>query len=158
MTGLEFLHFSTRLYKDHPDYKKIEDQALFDMAEKLALEPEALKNRVHTYSKGMRQKLGLLSTLLSVAEFIILDEPMSGLDPKARTHVKDMLLELKASGKTVFICSHILEDMDELCDRVAVLDNRRIMFFDAPAKLKSETKCKKLERAFLQFIEKKAPA
>ncbi len=158
MSGLEFLRFSTALYKNHPEYRKVTDNEFFDMADKLALDPAALNNRVHTYSKGMRQKLGLLSTILTAAEFLILDEPMSGLDPKARACVKDALLGMRAKGKTVFICSHILEDMDEICDRVAVLDNRRIVFFDTPQKLKSVTGCKKLERAFLQFIEKKAAA
>ena len=158
MTGIEFLRFSTTLYKDSEGYRAIEDAEFIDMAKRLALREEALQARVQTYSKGMRQKLGLLSTLMTASDFLILDEPMSGLDPLARSHVKDYLLEMKRLGKTFLISSHILADMDEICDRIVVLDQKRFQYDGTPADLKKRTNEEKLERSFLQFIEKQDAA
>ncbi|MFK7839970.1 MAG: ABC transporter ATP-binding protein [Bdellovibrionales bacterium] len=149
LTGLEFLHFSLKLYGE-----KGSDELFYEYAEKLALDKNALKRRVQTYSKGMRQKLGLLGTVLTNCKLLILDEPMSGLDPRARTLVKDMLMNLKSEGRTIFLSSHILADMDEICDKVAVLHDGKIQFTGKPAELKKQTKSENLERAFLHFIEK----
>ena len=124
----------------------------------MALDADVLKRRVQTYSKGMRQKLGLLGTTLTGCSLLILDEPMSGLDPMARSHVKDMLAEAQTKERTIFLSSHILADMDEICDRVAVLHNNTIMFVGTPSELKKKTMSKNLERAFLHFIEKKDAA
>lgn len=149
LTGAEFLTFSLQLYG------RKRDEVLFaEKAEALALDPAALKRRVHTYSKGMRQKLGLLGTLLTGCNLLILDEPMSGLDPAARTLVKDMLLDARAQGRTVFLSSHILADMDEICDEVSVLHAGTIRFTGAPQELKDRTDSENLERAFLCFIDK----
>ena len=149
LTGIEFLCFSLRLYN-----QKVDDVVFYEYAEKLALDRSALKRRVQTYSKGMRQKLGLLGTVLTGCKLLILDEPMSGLDPRARTLVKDMLMDIKKEGRTIFLSSHILADMDEICDNVAVLNDGHIQFTGKPADLKKQTKCNNLERAFLHFIEK----
>jgi len=153
LTGIEFLRFSVRLYD-----QKVSDDIFYEYAEKLALDKSVLKRRVQTYSKGMRQKLGLLGTVLTNCKLLILDEPMSGLDPRARTHVKDMLLEIKKQDRTIFLSSHILADMDEICDNVAVLHDSKIQYVGAPAKLKSKTSTKNLERAFLHFIQDKKTA
>lgn len=149
LSGMEFLKFSLKLYG-----QPFSEDRMVKAAEKLALDPKALKRRVHTYSKGMRQKLGLLGTVLTGCDLLILDEPMSGLDPKARTLVKDMLVETKAKDNTIFLSSHILADMDEICDRIAVLHNGQIRYVGTPADLKKQTKSKNLERAFLHYIEK----
>jgi len=149
LTGIEFLRFSLKLYN-----QKVDDAVFYEYAEKLALDKAALKRRVQTYSKGMRQKLGLLGTVLTGCKLLILDEPMSGLDPRARTLVKDMLMEIKKEGRTIFLSSHILADMDEICDNVAVLHDGHIQFTGKPAELKKQTKCDNLERAFLHFIDK----
>ena len=153
LTGLEFLKFSLELYKQ-PFHKDV----VIENAEKLALDPGALKRRVQTYSKGMRQKLGLLGTVLTGCGLLLLDEPMSGLDPLARTLVKDMLTERKAANQTIFLSSHILADMDEICDRVAVLHEGTIRFTGSPADLKKQTGAENLERAFLHFVEKRSAA
>lgn len=149
LTGIEFLRFSLKLYN-----QKVDDSVFYDYAERLALDKSALKRRVQTYSKGMRQKLGLLATVLTNCKLLILDEPMSGLDPRARTLVKDMLMGIKKDGRTIFLSSHILADMDEICDNVAVLHDGSIQFTGKPADLKKQTSCENLERAFLHFIEK----
>lgn len=153
LTGMEFVQFSLSLYK-----RKLDKKAVYEAAEKLALDPKALDRKVNTYSKGMRQKLGLIGTLLTRCEFVILDEPMSGLDPMARTLVKDMLMDVKSKEQTIFMCSHILSDLDEMCSRIAVIHKGRVIFVDAPSALKTETKTDNLERAFLSFIEDKAAA
>lgn len=149
LSGMEFLKFSLKLYK-----QPFNEEAMYEAADQLALDRAALKRRVQTYSKGMRQKLGLLGTVLTNCELLILDEPMSGLDPKARTLVKDMLVETKSKDNTIFLSSHILADMDEICDRVAVLHDGKIQYVGTPANLKEITKSKNLERAFLHYIEK----
>ncbi len=87
----------------------------------------ALKRRLHTFSKGMRQRAGLCFALLHDPELVILDEPMSGLDPLGRKMVCELILALKQQGKTVFFCSHILSDTERLCDRIAILDRGRLV-------------------------------
>lgn len=149
LTGIEFLRFSMTLYGLKPD-----DEVLFEKAEQLALERKAVKSRVQTYSKGMRQKLGILATLMTGCPLMILDEPMSGLDPMARTMVKDMLQEARAAGRTVFLSSHILADMNEICDRVGVLSAGTLVFTGTPAELKKQGGNDNMERAFLSVIEK----
>ena len=73
------------------------------------------------YSKGMLQRVGLCQTLLHDPEVILLDEPMSGLDPVGRSLVRDIILEERAAGRTVFFCSHVLSDVESICQRVAIL-------------------------------------
>lgn len=149
LSGLEFLKFSLKIYN-----KTATTDELYEAADKLALDRKALARKVHTYSKGMRQKLGILGTVFTGCDLFILDEPMSGLDPMARTLVKDMLVETKSNDNTIFLSSHILADMDEICDRVCVLHEGVLKFVGTPEDLKKKTKSKNLERAFLHYVEK----
>lgn len=153
LTGFEFLKFSMKLYK-----QEFSKDAMVETAEALALDPSALERRVHTYSKGMKQKLGLMATLLTGASLFILDEPMSGLDPMARALVKKMINKMRDKEKTIFLSSHILADMDELCDRVALLHDKTIQFVGTPDALKEQTNAQSLELAFLHYIEKNVAA
>ncbi|SDU60576.1 ABC transporter ATP-binding protein [Desulfobacula phenolica] len=82
----------------------------------------ARKRRLRTYSKGMTQRAGICFALVHDPELIIFDEPMSGLDPLGRKLVVDMVLDLKKKGKTILFCSHILNDVERLCDRMAIMD------------------------------------
>jgi ABC-2 type transport system ATP-binding protein len=123
------------------------------MAEGLDLDPQALDRRIRTYSKGMAQKLGLLATLLTDLPLLILDEPMSGLDPKARILLKQQLSGYRRRGRTIFLSSHILADHDELCDRVAVLHRGRLGYVGSPHDLKNRQRTATLESAFLAEIE-----
>jgi ABC-2 type transport system ATP-binding protein len=127
------------------------------LAEQLDLDPLALTRPIRGYSKGMAQKLGLLATLLTDRPLLILDEPMSGLDPKARIRLKQQLAAYRARGRTIFMSSHILADHDELCDRVAVLHQGRLGYVGSPAALKERQRAATLESAFLAEIER-APA
>lgn len=148
LSGRAFIKFSLNLYK-----RAFENESIIQFAKRLELDPAALGRRVQTYSKGMRQKLGLMGTVLTNANLLILDEPMSGLDPLARVRVKDVLQECRTSGKTVFLTSHVLVDMDEICDRVAVMHQGQIQFIGTPEELRKKTGAENLERAFLQLIE-----
>lgn len=153
LSGMEFIKFSLSLYKTPFVEKDIKDAAT-----RLALDPAVLKNRVQTFSKGMRQKLGLLATLLTGCPLLILDEPMSGLDPRARALVKDMLREVKSQGRTVFLSSHILSDMQELCDRVVVLHDTKFQYEGTPQELLQQGASDNIERAFLNIIDRSKAA
>lgn len=148
LKGIEFIEFSLKLYG-----RKMSREEICAQAERLALDPKALNKRVQTYSKGMRQKLGIIATVFTDCPLLILDEPMSGLDPRARSLVKDMLAERKKEGQTIFFSSHILADMDEICDRVTLLHDKEIKFTGKPSALKKESGKKNLERAFLETIK-----
>ncbi len=148
LTGMEFMKFSFQLYK-----RPFNKEEIIEAAKSLALDTDALSRRMNTYSKGMRQKLGLMGTLLTGCSLFILDEPMSGLDPRARALVKKMINDIANEDRTIFLSSHILADMDEICDRVAVLHNSKIRFVGHPSELKEKTGADNLEQAYLEFIE-----
>lgn len=147
LNAYEFMRFTLSLYKRTLDRKQADA-----MADKLGLKLSFLPRRAQTYSKGMRQKLGLMTTFLTGSPLLVLDEPMSGLDPLARSQVKSLLAEARAEGRTTFLSSHILSDMEELCDRVAVLHGGRIMFIGKPSELLATQGGRHLEEAFLSLI------
>lgn len=153
LSGLEFLKYSASLYK-----VRLSTQACEEAAHELALDPRALRRRVQTYSKGMRQKLGLMSTVLTGCDLLILDEPMSGLDPSARARTKNFLAKARARGATIFMSSHILADMEEVCERISILHDRNILFRGTPQAFKSQLQAPSLERGFLHFIEQRSVA
>jgi ABC-2 type transport system ATP-binding protein len=148
LSGLEFIKFSLDLYK-----RPFAEADVLAAADRVSLSREALRRRVNTYSKGMRQKIGLMGTWLTECPLLILDEPMTGLDPRARVLVKDEIMACRNRGITVFLSSHILADMDEMCDRVGVVHDRALKFLGTPAELRNKTKKENLERAFLKIIE-----
>ncbi len=86
----------------------------------------AADRQIRKYSKGMQQRLGIAQALVADPSFVILDEPMSGLDPVGRREVRDLILELKRAGKTVFFSTHILPDVETLCDRVGIIMKGRL--------------------------------
>ena len=146
LKGGEFIELSLAYFG-----VRLDDQET--QAQSLALDPAALSRRMSTYSKGMVQKAGLLATLLSERPLLILDEPMTGLDPRARILLKDRLLAYRQGGGAVFFSSHILSDIDEICDRVGVIHGGRILFTGTPEAMKQQFAAATLERAFLAAIE-----
>ena len=84
--------------------------------------------RLRTYSKGMLQRIGIAQALVHDPTVVFLDEPMSGLDPIGRKEIRDLILRLRAEGKTVFMNTHILSDVEMVCDRVAIIVHGRIRF------------------------------
>lgn len=99
---------------------------------------ERAKDPVRTYSKGMLQRLGLAQAMLHDPQIFIMDEPTDGLDPLARQQVRRTLAELKAQGKTIFLNSHILQEVELICDRVAILDRGNLKFCGRVAELTTD--------------------
>lgn len=153
LKGKEFLKIFNNFDKTYNPSKEEFEKETFKLADLLALDKKALNLKVSKYSKGMGQKLGLISTFLGNSELIVLDEPMSGLDPKARIFLKKLLLDSKKNKKSVFFSSHILADIDEICDRVGVLYNGKIVFLGTPSDLKKKHSETSLEKAFLREIK-----
>jgi len=90
------------------------------------LEKKSWDRQLRKFSKGMLQRVGLAQALVNDPEIVFLDEPMSGLDPVGRREVRDLIASLRGEGKTVFMCSHILSDIEVLCDSVAILKCGRL--------------------------------
>lgn len=89
---------------------------------------EAADRRVGGYSKGMKQRLGMANALIHDPEVLIFDEPMSGLDPLGRHLIKGLIADLRTQGKTVFFSSHILSDIQDLCDRIGIIHQGRLLY------------------------------
>jgi ABC-2 type transport system ATP-binding protein len=129
-----------------------EEEHVKQVFERLDLNVAALDKPARAYSKGMTQKLGLAACLISGKALQVLDEPTSGLDPKARALLKRELREMKRAGRTIFFTSHALADVEEICDRMAVLHGGRLRFAGTPAELKARYSTTVLEEAFLECI------
>ena len=119
----EFLHFYGRLYGVSNRLLRTRSA---ELVEKVGLS-HARTRTLRKFSKGMVQRLGLAQTLINDPELVILDEPMSGLDPMGRKTVRDLIFDLKDRGKTVFFSSHILQDVEMVCDRVAILQQGKLV-------------------------------
>lgn len=118
----------------------------------LDLDSSALRLGVRKLSKGMTQKLGIAACLLVDKPLLVLDEPMSGLDPKARALLKAELAAMRARGATVFFSTHALADVDEMCDRMAILHDARLAFVGSPAQCRATHGAASLEQAFMNCI------
>lgn len=119
---LEFLDFYARLFNLTYRERKRRGEALLD---RLGL-TYAKDRPLRKFSKGMIQRIGVAQALINDPDLVVLDEPMSGLDPMGRKDVRDLIFELKEQGKTVFFSSHILADVEALCDRVAIMARGRV--------------------------------
>ncbi len=97
-----------------------------DLLTRVGLDEKSWDKQLRKFSKGMLQRVGLAQAIINDPEIIFLDEPMSGLDPVGRREVRDLIATLRARGKTVFMCSHILSDIEVLCDRVAIMRRGRL--------------------------------
>lgn len=122
LTGREWLRYAYRLYCGHEPTRSRVDEVLAETG--LA---QAGKRLIRGYSKGMLQRLGLAQALIADPDLLILDEPLSGLDPLGRTLFKDILRTRAEQGKTLFFSSHILDDVEHLCSRVLLLDRGSIL-------------------------------
>ncbi|HVL35844.1 MAG TPA: ATP-binding cassette domain-containing protein [Burkholderiales bacterium] len=118
----------------------------------LELERAVLERPVRSLSKGMTQKLGLAACFLLERDLVVLDEPMSGLDPAARVAVKSLLRRIAAEGRTLLFTSHVLADVEELCSSIAVLEKGAVRFRGEPAALCQQYAEARLEQAFMRCI------
>jgi len=121
LTAREYLSLSADLFRIKGKEKRIEELSSILSMDKF------IDSRLKTLSKGELQRVGLAQALINDPPFLILDEPMSGLDPIGRKEVKDLILELKRKGKTIFFSSHILQDAELICDRVGIMLDGKII-------------------------------
>jgi len=131
LTATELLDYFARIHDMTAAGRK---ERVQQMLKKVGLET-AGKIQLRKYSKGMLQRVGMAQAILHDPQLVILDEPMSGLDPVGRREVRDMILDLKREGKTVMFSTHILSDAEMLCDRVGVIVGGKLRGVGAPAQL-----------------------
>ena len=123
LTAMEFLRFCGQIF----GFSKAErTRRAKDLLARVRLNETKWNTQLRKFSKGMLQRVGLAQALINDPEVVFLDEPMSGLDPIGRREVRDLISALRQEGKTVFMCSHILSDIEVLCDRVAILKSGRL--------------------------------
>ncbi len=146
LSGGEFLGFIATIFNIEDKEKRITE-----VLKKVNL-LSAKDKKIRTYSKGMLQRLGLAQAIINDPSILFLDEPLDGLDPLGRAEVKKIILELKKEGKTVFINTHILGDVTEICDMVGIIDNGTMIMVDSPTKI--ATGYRDLEDAFVHIIQK----
>lgn len=128
MTGKELLLFFCDLYRQP---RKLVDELL----EKVEMTPKA-NELIKKYSKGMKQRIAFARSLLPQPRVLFLDEPTSGLDPASAVRLREVIRETAAAGTTIFLTTHNMEEADELCDRVAIINEGLIVAMDTPEALK----------------------
>lgn len=123
LTAREFLHYHWKLAGASEGFETACESALtrVDLL-------EAKDRKLKAFSKGMLQRAGMAQAILLNPEFLILDEPMSGLDPDGRFLIKEIIRQQQGQGKTLFFSSHLLSDMEELCDNLVVIDNGLLLY------------------------------
>lgn len=150
LSAEELLKFSS--YASGLD-KKTAKKRIKILLEQVGLYSER-KQKLRTYSKGMTQRAGICFALVHDPDIIILDEPMSGLDPFGRKMVIDIIEDLKKRGKTVLFCSHILNDVERICDRVAIMDSGKLEGIFAKQEILENNG---MEELFLKVVREKTP-
>lgn len=153
LSGEQYLQLLLKL--QHCAYDASE---AIELIQKLGMDPDALQRKVGTYSKGMAQKLGLALCLLAKKPLMVLDEPMSGLDPKSRVLFRSLISEYHQSGGSVFFSTHMLNDVETLCDRIAILHNQRIRYIGTPQQCREQFHAQTLEEAYIRCLEDCAEA
>ncbi len=153
VTGWQYLEFVFRVSRQPVDRERVAT-----LCRRLDLDTDRLGARTATYSKGMKQKLGLISCFMLDKPLMILDEPLSGLDPAARYHFKQLLEEYHTPDRTIFYSTHMLADAEEICDRFAILHGGRIRFEGSPASCLQQFRAKTLEQAYMNCISGESTA
>jgi ABC-2 type transport system ATP-binding protein len=118
LNGEEILRFYGKLFKID---RKTLNQRVPELLDIVGLDAKSRKRKLREYSKGMARRIGLAQALINNPDLILLDEPTTGLDPIGTREMKDLILSLKAQGKTVLLCSHLLADVQDVCDRITIL-------------------------------------
>jgi len=156
MTGMEFLKFCDELFESNKGRQHIYENLL----KKVGIF-DARNAQIKTYSKGMRQRLGFAQALVNDPEYLFLDEPLDGLDPIGRREMKEVMLDLKKVGKKIFLNTHILADVEEICDEVGIIHQGKLLYAGS---VKAFCAGKSLEERFMERVEqheketnKKAP-
>ena len=148
--GIEYLNFIADVYEvdEEERVKEIEKYA-----KKFSMEEE-LENKIESYSHGMRQKIHIIGALLHKPNNWILDEPITGLDPKASYDLKKIMKDYANEGRTVFFSTHILEIAEKLCDRIGIINKGKLVFVGTLEEMRKEFGQKlSLEEMFLEVTE-----
>lgn len=150
LKGIEYLNFIGDMY----GIPKSQRQQKLDKYLELFNIKDAVGDLIASYSHGMKQKLVLTSALLNDPKLFILDEPMVGLDPKSSFNLKEIMRNMCNEGKTVFFSTHVLEVAEKLCDRIAIINNGKIIALGTMEELRSHAEERKsLENIFLELTE-----
>lgn len=123
LTARELLEYFAELFGYDKTARR---QRAAELLAQVQLDEKSWDKQLRKFSKGMLQRVGLAQAIINDPEIVFLDEPMSGLDPVGRREVRDLIAGLRARGKTVFMCSHILSDIEVLCDRVAIMRSGKL--------------------------------
>jgi len=134
--------------------KDVLKERVMTMVEKIGME-EHIKRRAKDYSGGMIRRVSTLMALVSDPKIALLDEPTVAMDPKSRRAVWDVIRELKELGKAIILTTHYMEEAAELCDRVAIIDEGKLVALGSPAELIEQNQVKNLEEVFLKLTGKK---
>lgn len=145
----ETLDFYGRLFKLDG---KVRRERAAKLIETVGLERDK-KRILKEYSKGMRQRIGLAQALINDPELVILDEPTSGLDPLGTRWMKDLIVQLRDQGKTIIMCSHRLEDVQDICDRVAILNEGELQKLDSVRNLLEDVQRLELQARGVQLSD-----
>lgn len=150
LKGMEYLNFMADIYNVDSTTRK---QRIKDLAQRFDME-SVLTDQIQSYSHGMRQKIIIMGVLVHSPSVWILDEPMTGLDPKSSYLLKEMMREHADGGKTVFFSTHVLEVAEKLCDRVAIINKGKLQFFGTMDEVREHFKTNdSLEKIFLEMTE-----
>ena len=149
LTAREFLDYCGELFGYDRATRNTRGSELLSL---VGLEEKSWDRQLRKFSKGMLQRVGLAQALVNDPEIVFLDEPMSGLDPVGRREVRDLIASLRTRGKTVFMCSHILSDIEILCDNVAIMKRGRL------AQTGSLDELRSLETSLIEIIATGADA
>lgn len=148
LKGIEYLNFMGDIYDVESSLRA---QRIASLAETFEMR-DALNDKILSYSHGMRQKIVLMGALIHEPQVWILDEPMTGLDPQSSFHLKQMMKEHAAKGKTVFFSTHVLEVAEKLCDKIAIINHGKIIYFGTLDDLRAGHGDQSLEELFLEVI------
>lgn len=150
LKGIEYLNFMADIYDVETEERA---ERINKLADRFQMS-KALGDQIQSYSHGMRQKIILMGALVHKPSVWILDEPMTGLDPKSAYILKEMMREHADSGSTVFFSTHVLEVAEKICDRIAIINKGKILFSGTFEELKEQFKeDKSLENIFLEMTD-----
>ncbi|MBA3945781.1 MAG: ATP-binding cassette domain-containing protein [Herpetosiphonaceae bacterium] len=133
LTGRENLQYFAALYHIPPALAK---PRINELLERLDLAARA-DEYVERYSTGMKQRIAIAKALLANPPVLLLDEPTTGLDPQSARNLRELILEIKREGRTILLTTHYMEEADQLCDRIGIVDTGKIIALDTPARLKA---------------------
>ncbi len=149
LTGIEYVHLLSDIYNVSKDERK---KQIKELSSKFNLE-EVLDKPMQGYSHGTRQKMMVMGALVHNPKVWILDEPLIGLDPQSSILLKEMMREHASKNNTVFFSTHVLEIAEKLCDRIAIIDKGKILYFGTLDDLKKKYKKNDLEKLFMEVIK-----